>query len=528
MIKINRQKPEPPTMYPRTDAGNAELFAALNGDNVRFDWRRNRWLVFGDHHWRPDDLGVLTLLAVDAMRHRYRMAAEVADLRERDAEARFAIVSENKPRLDAMLILARSMPSIADRGDGWDRDPMSLGVQNGVVNLRDGTLRPGRQSDRITQAIPLDFDTAATCPRWDRFLVEVFAGKQDLIEFAQVMAGYCLTGSVQEQVFFLLIGPGGNGKSKFLEALRGIAGGEGAYAYSMPFATIERGREQSVSADKAALAGKRIVTASESSQHTRLNESRLKEFTGGEPISARFLYQSEFTFEPTHKLLLATNHLPAVDDRTDGLWRRVRVIPFEVKFEGADRDDRLSETLRGELPGILRWAVEGAVRWCRDGLPTPAAVAVATVEYQQSSDPLGDFLQDVCITGPGYAIGASDLYRAYKAWTGTQGIGEKELMTAAAFGRHMKPRFRQERTKKSRIYTGIAVRSDGQGDGFEDAFESEVTGLSVLVGTSPSDASREDFVPNASNPSQPVTTACGTCTHCRSGEPEECYLGPER
>src|SRR5690606_456290 len=136
-------------------------------------------------------------------------------------------------------------------------------------------------------------------------------------------------------------------------------------------------------ADVAALVGKRIVTASETSQHARLNESRLKELTGGGQLTGRWLYQNEFTFDPTHKIFLATNHLPAVDDRTDGLWRRVRVIPFNVEFEGANRADRLSESLRAERPGTLRWAVEGAVRWYREGLPRPAAVAVASVEYRQ-------------------------------------------------------------------------------------------------------------------------------------------------
>ena len=210
--------------FARTDAGNGEYFARLYGTRLRYDHRRGRWLVWADHWWRDDDTRAIRRLAKEAARERYGQATSISDLRERADEARFAIGSENRQRLDAMLLAAESEPPIADAGDRWDADPWLLGVANGVVDLRTGTLRAGSPDDRMTLHTDVPFEPAARCPRWERFLDEVFAGDDELIGYIARALGYSLTGDTSEQCLFTCYGTGANGKSVFLTIAREIAG----------------------------------------------------------------------------------------------------------------------------------------------------------------------------------------------------------------------------------------------------------------------------------------------------------------
>jgi putative DNA primase/helicase len=358
------------TDYAKTDAGNAELFTQLYGDRVRFDRRRRRWLLWGEHHWRTDTDGAIYRMAVEAVRQRYHAATALEDQDERQRQARFAIGSENRQRLEAMLSLAQSQIPISDAGEGWDADGWLLGVANGVIDLRSGNLMPGRPSQRITNFVPVNFDPEASCPRWLRFLDEIFGGDVALIDFIAKAVGHSLTGDISEQCVFICHGSGANGKSVFLSVLRGLAG---AYVYNAPFATFELSNRNSIPNDLAALAGARLVTSSETNDGSRLNEARFKALSGGDPITARFLNAEFFTFVPEAKFWLAVNHRPRVEDLSHGFWRRVRLVPFTRTFD-ADQDKGLPAKLLRELPGILSWAVNGCLAWQREGLDAPPAV----------------------------------------------------------------------------------------------------------------------------------------------------------
>ena len=263
--------------FPTTDAGNAELFAHLYGDRLRYDHRRKRWLLWGSHSWMPDQKSQVTRMAKEAARHRFQQAASIDNLREREAEARWAIQSENKFRIDAMLNLARAEKPIAEAGDRWDLDSWLLGVANGVLNLRTGDLRPGTQSDCITMTTDVPFDPQATCPRWERFVAEIFAGDDELIDYIQRASGYSLTGDTSEQCHFLCWGEGWNGKTTFQRVQRDVLGDYGA---NTPFSTLEMSARSSIPNDLAALQGRRLVTASELNEAVRLNEARLKMLAG--------------------------------------------------------------------------------------------------------------------------------------------------------------------------------------------------------------------------------------------------------
>jgi len=454
--------------WQRTDAANGELFAQLYGDRVRYDHRRGHWLLWGGDWWRPDEIGEVRILAKETARLRYEEATRIEDLARRAQEAGFAIKSENRYRLEAMLAQARSEPPIADAGDRWDADPWLFGVATGVVDLRTGTLRNGSPADRITNHTDIAFDADATCPRFERFLIEVFDGDRELIDYIHRAVGYSLSGDISEQCLFLCHGSGANGKSVFLTILRALAG---RYAYNAPFSTFELRNRASIPNDLAALAGRRLVTASEVTENARFNEARIKELTGGDKVTARFLNHEFFEFDPVLKLWLAVNHLPVVLDDSHGFWRRVRLIPFTQRFSH-DTEPGLIETLMSELPGILAWAIRGALAWQEQGLGSPAAVMAATATYQEESDPLGDFLSERCIEGAGFEVKAAAVYHAYRSWAEDEGIRDREIMSGKTFGTRMTARFTKQTRKTGKFYIGVGLldgrqgaRGDGSGDG---------------------------------------------------------------
>lgn len=449
---------EPPRTFPLTDAGNGEMIAELYGDILRFDHLRGRWLLWQGHYWSEDDDGGVRRLAKDMARERFRRAADVDNPDEKGRIARWAVQSENRARIDAALYMASAEPPLADSGRDWDADPWALGVQNGVVDLREGTLHDGRRDERITMRTRIEFDPEADCPRWRQFLLEVFSGEGEMVEFIQRAIGYSLTGATDEQVMFLMIGMGANGKSKFQSVLRALGGG---YAANSPFATFESATRGGIPNDLAALAGKRIVTCSESAEQARLNESRLKSFVHGDDTTARFLNREFFTFQPAAKLWLASNHKPRVTDDSHGFWRSVRLIPFRRSFTGQEADPALEAKLMAELPGILAWAIDGCLKWQQDGLRPPESVVIATEEYRAESDPLSEFIAAVCETGPDYTEMGGALKAAYDSWCDTSGVGMRERMGGVTFFKRLAERFDKRVTMAGKAYWGLRIRQEG-------------------------------------------------------------------
>jgi putative DNA primase/helicase len=358
--------------FPQTDAGNAELFAHLYADRVRYDHRRGIWFMWDGHHWRQDGDGEVTRLAIAAARHRYQVAPRIVDTSARKKEADFAIQSENRTRIDAMLELAQCQIPISTEGESWNPEPMHFGVANGVIDLRTGILQPGRPADLVTYFTDVSFDRTTPCPRWEQFLAEIFPQDEDLMDWIWRVVGYLLTANTTAQCFFLCYGTGANGKSVFLNVLRALLG---RYAYNAPFATFESQARSQIPNDLAAMVGRRLVTASETNEGSRLNEARVKMLTGRDPVTARFLNREFFTFVPVAKYFLAVNHKPLVKDYSYGFWRRVRLIPFLAQFR-ENADPLLEDTLLDELPGVLAWAVEGCLEGQRRGLGCPPGLQV--------------------------------------------------------------------------------------------------------------------------------------------------------
>lgn len=386
------------------------------------------------------------------MRQRLKDATAIDDPDARQKAVTWALGSESRSRLDALLYLAQAEHPIADTGERWDVDPMVLGVPNGVIDLYTGTLRAGRREDRLTMSAAVPFDPEASSPRWLRFLEEVFNADHALIAFVHRAIGYSLTGVTTEQCLFLCYGTGANGKSTLLQALKYPLGD---YALNTPFSTMELHQRAVIPNDLAALVNRRFVMASETNDGMQLNEARIKALTGCDPITARFLHAEFFTFEPRAKFWLSVNHRPVVRDDSHGFWRRMRLIPFTRAFPV---NPTLADELRAEAPGILAWAVGGCRVWQRDGLTPPAAVLAATREYERDSDQLAGFLDAACELETSAEVGATELFEHYKQWAERQGLSDRERLTATMFGRKMAERFERGHKRSGTVYKGLRRR----------------------------------------------------------------------
>jgi putative DNA primase/helicase len=308
------------------------------------------------------------------------------------------------------------------RADDLDAIPYYLLVGNGVVDLRTGDLRDPRPDMLLSNRLDFDYDPSAECPRWEAFLSEVMKGDADMVGFLSRLIGYGITGETKEQCFGILHGRGANGKTVLIETLSYVFG---PITKTVPFSVFEDGAKgNGPSPELARLRGARLTMTSEGDQGKPMKESLVKSMTGSDTITARHLYQEEVEFHPRHLILMATNHKPVFHGVDEGLWRRVKLIPFSRYFAPDERDHYLLDTLKSEAPGILRWAVEGAVAWYAHGLQDPDPVQAATESYRENSDILAGFYPGVLVEAPGTDTKLSTIHAAFEEWADEEGINE--------------------------------------------------------------------------------------------------------
>lgn len=451
--------------YRRTDAGNAERLIRDFGINLRYGYAQKAWYVYHRGVWQEDRGALIDKAARKAARRLYAEAADISGDEERDKAFKFASSSNRAAGIAGMERLARSfLPADLDE---LNLDTMLLNVRNGTIDLRTGELRSHRRRDSITMQAPVTYDPTATAPRFDAFLRSIFEDDAALLDYAQCLFGYAITGETREDVVSILAGNGANGKSTLLEIVSALLG---PYAWvSSPELMLARkygggdGRDKEI----AELFGKRFVTAIETSEGRALNVAILKWLSGGDTLRGRENYKSAIVFKPTHTLFLATNHVPSVPTTDHGTWRRLKLLPFRVKYWRDDDPERppgtppermvdptLKATLHRAMPGILNWLVEGCLRWQRDGLQTPASVWNATTEYRASQDVVGRFIDERCVAGAKFSVASSALYKAYTAWCDQNGE-EKESQTA--FGLNLSGRGFESRKKGTYFRYGIGL-----------------------------------------------------------------------
>lgn len=432
-----------------TEDSAAQEFAALYDGKLRFCHDTGSWFEHDGAIWQKNRTALPFQWARELAR---RLAASESP------KARYLV---NKTSFAAGVErFARSDPAFAVTIDDWDRDPWLLGTPGGTVDLRTGLLRDADPEDGITKSAAVTPAKTADCSLWLRFLDEATGSDGELIRFLQQWCGYALTGVTREHALVFVYGPGGNGKSVFLNVLTGILQDYAATA-AMDTFTASRGDKHPT--DLAMLRGARLVTASETEEGRAWAEARIKQMTGGDPITARYMRQDFFTFVPTFKLTIVGNHQPALRNVDEAAKRRFNIVPFTRKPEKPDRE--LEHKLRAEWPAILRWMIEGCLDWQQNGLVQPSSVRAATADYFSEQDLFGQWLAEECELEPGNEHKQATTTELFASWFAYAKAAGDEPGTVKSFAPAMRRHgLREYRTKHARGWKGIRLHARAEAD----------------------------------------------------------------
>lgn len=426
----------------QTDQANAKRLLAKFGDSMRWVDEWQKWLVWDGRRWAIDKSCKVEDFAKRTAREIWTefttFAQDCADAKEVNRALAFCKGSNNRGRLDAMLKVARSEPGIPKISESLDCDHLKLNCLNGTLDLRTRELTPHNREDYHTKLAGVAYDPDAICIRWGRFIHEIFEGSEELQSYVRRLAGYTLIGSIDEHILPILYGTGENGKTVFLQTMLSLFGDYG-YPGSSGMLTPVRNSHPTELTD---LYRRRFVTTSETEQGRYLAESLVKSLTGEQYIKARRMREDFWVFEATHTVWMATNHKPRVRGQDRGIWRRLKLIPFNYCVPPEQRDPTLLDSLRDELPGILNWALDGLAEYREHGLLEPSAVTNATAEYRQEMDAIQQFIDECCEVRDDYQVTTKELFNAFQEWGGN--LSHQRFVIAMA-----------DRFEKSTINTGV-------------------------------------------------------------------------
>lgn len=455
----NGDTPQPkPKLYTFDDMGNAERFVDLFGENVRYCYTEKKWYYYNTLKWCADNVGAAERMADRAVK---AMNAEAKVYAQADADEGTEMqkafekhVRQSRSNKSKRAMLAEVQHHVPILPSQMDRYRMALNTPAGVIDLKTGEVSAHKPAYYLTKITSVDFSSTADCPLWLRFLGDIFGGDKDLIRYVQKAVGYSLTGSTAEQCAFFLYGTGKNGKSTFLDVLRGVFGD---YATNIQPETImvKPSSSSAINSDIARLKGARLVTSVEPNEGVRINEGLLKQLTGDDAVTARKLYSEEFEFKPEFKLWMATNHKPVIRGTDTGIWRRIHMIPFTVAIPDDKVDKRLPHKLKAEMTAIFKWCIDGCLLWQKEGLTMPRAVLDIVREYRREMDVISAFVNDECDEQG--AVAAKTLYAAYCKWAERN---NEYCMSNTKFGAELAKRYKKVRTNRGVYYNGISLVSD--------------------------------------------------------------------
>ena len=412
----------------------ALAFTREHGSTMRFDHDVGKWFQWSTTHWRA--------LTIPAAFHFAReIGRRMAAGKKQMCKASVAGGAER---------FARADPVHAVTSEIWDNDPWLLGTPGGTLNLKTGKMHAPRPQDGITKLTGCQPERK-DATLWLKFLHDATRGDEQMMIYLQRVAGYCLTGLTTEHSLFFIYGPGGNGKSVFLNILVHILGD---YAISAPMDTFTSSKFSSHPTELAMLKGARLVTASETEEGRSWAEARIKALTGGDPISARFMRQDFFTYQPQFKLLFAGNHQPTLNAVDPAMRRRFNMLPFI--FKPSAPDHMLEEKLKAEAPRILAWALQGCLDWQKFGLGRPESVTAATEEYFEDQDVFGQWVAERCDLAPNKWDPTAHLFADWSRFAKAAG---EEIGNVVGFASRMKKLgMRSKRTNSMRCFAGIALK----------------------------------------------------------------------
>lgn len=407
------------------DTLNGFRFAERYRSHLIYCYPRGRWLRFDGYRWVWCSESEPMLAAKETASEILRLAVDAFKSDPQSADAKKALSqakdSFNLKRLQAMITCAASEPGMhVGEMSQFDSDLMLLGCKNGVIDLRRGLLLASSPEQLITKTIDARFDPEATCPRWDRFLHEICLQDVTTVSYLQKMAGYFLTGEVGEEVLHFFFGAGRNGKSVFANVLTKLLGD---YVLTAPAEMLMRREKGAATNDVARLVGVRVLMANETRNGQAFDDLMIKHLVSTERISARFLYQEFFDFWPSHKILIRGNHKPIITDESEGAWRRIRLVPFDLRLSEDDVDPNLEDRLMDEVEGILAWAVRGCLLWQSEGLKPSPRIRDASSCYRAECDLLGEFLDGYALDPRGQ-ISQSILWADWRNWCRGDGLHE--------------------------------------------------------------------------------------------------------
>lgn len=440
--------------YSYDDTGNAQRFTDLFGEFVRYSYVRKNWFYYDGKLWQLDQLGKTKSLVDKVLEEMKKEPVLKSDeVSEEDAiknKQRHIKYSRGSNGKNNMLKESQHLLPVSP--DAFDNDTHLLNVQNGYIDLKTGELHEHDKEKYFTKISSVEYTDTIDCPLWIEFLNQIFDGNQDLIDYMQRAVGYSLSGSTEEQMMFILHGFGRNGKSVFLDIITEMLG---TYTTNIqPQSIMVKHQTNSASPDIAKLDGARFVTTTEPNDGMRFDEGLIKQLTGGDKVTARFLHENEFEFTPQFKLWMATNHKPIIRGTDDGIWRRMAIIPFTVQIPLSKVDRNLKYKLRREMTAILNWAVEGYAEWQRIGLAEPQTVKDQRGDYRKEMDPIETFIDECCVRDEGERVKASDLYSIYNSWAQEN---RQYQMSSTKFGREMSNKF-QKITSNGVHYIGLRLQ----------------------------------------------------------------------
>ena len=421
-------------IYEQNDTGNAQRMCDLFGNNLRYSYENKTWYFWNGKVWCEDKTGKIKRLADETIDKMRKEAYKEEDGDKQSAMFKWINKTCNSNAKENMIKELQHIENIPILMSEMDTQNDLFNCQNGIINLRNGELLKHEPNYFCTKISDCICDISGAKPElWLNFLDDITCGDKELQAYLQKAVGYSLTGSVREQCLFFLYGMGRNGKSTFLDIISCIAG---TYAnHAQPETLMLKSQLNSgTTSDIARLKGARFVTSVEPNENVKLNEGLVKQLTGGDKVTARFLYGKEFEYTPEFKIWLGANHKPIIRGTDDGIWRRIRLIPFVAQIPDEKVDKNLKYKLKKELPQILKWAVDGALLWQKEGLQSPPCVVKATQEYRYEMDTMSRFFSEYVTYDSNAKMKASVLYNYYCEWA-TQ--NNEYVMSMTKFGKEV-------------------------------------------------------------------------------------------